>query len=210
MIPAAVCVMLTLGALTQIGTETPYWLSLGVHIVMMVSLGLLFTPVFTLGLGDVPIRLYTHGSSMLGTIQQVAGAFGTALVITLTTSYAEDRVTAGVNPLEGTVEGMRLAFLVSAALSVVVVLLAVLLPNRPADDPQAAPATTSDPPTAPAGGEDLDAGAGPHRRGGGRGVGRSKGLTTPSAGAYSSDCCGLWRTAGPFTHLMRKMHAITR
>ena len=34
----------------------------------------------TLGLGDVPMHLYSHGSSTLGTIQQVAGAFGTALV----------------------------------------------------------------------------------------------------------------------------------
>ena len=48
----------------------------------MAGLALLFTPVFTLGLGDVPMHLYSHGSSMLGTIQQVAGAIGTALVIT--------------------------------------------------------------------------------------------------------------------------------
>ena len=143
-VPGAVGVVLALGALTQIGTETSYWLILPVHIVLMASLALLFTPVFTLGLGDVPMHLYSHGSSMLGTMQQVAGAFGAALVITLTTSRAEERVAEGVDPLEAYVDGMQLAFMVSAALSVVVVLLAVLLPSRPAADPHAAPAVDED------------------------------------------------------------------
>lgn len=143
-VPGAVGVVLALGALTQIGTETSYWLILPVHIVLMASLALLFTPVFTLGLGDVPMHLYSHGSSMLGTMQQVAGAFGAALVITLTTSHAEERVGAGVDPLPAYVDGMQLAFMVSAVLSVVVVLLAVLLPSRPAADPHAAPAVEED------------------------------------------------------------------
>ena len=45
----------------------------------MVSLAAIFTPVFTLGLGAVPQHLYSHGSSMLGALQQVAGAIGAAL-----------------------------------------------------------------------------------------------------------------------------------
>ena len=55
----------------------------------MVSLAALFTPVFTMGLGSLPPHLYSHGSSLLGTIQQVAGAMGTALVVTIMTSRAD-------------------------------------------------------------------------------------------------------------------------
>ncbi len=85
-IPGSIGIVVSLFALTQIGADTAYGLILGVHVLLMISLAALFTPVFTLGLGAVPMTLYSHGSSMLGTIQQVAGAFGTALVITLMTS----------------------------------------------------------------------------------------------------------------------------
>lgn len=161
-VPGALGLALTIGALTQIGTDTAYGLILAVHIMMMASLAMLFTPVFTLGLGDVPSHLYSHGSSMLGTSQQVAGAIGTALVITLTTSRAADRISAGASPAEATVDGMRLAFLVCAALSVAVVLLVALLPNRaasytePGTHTEPAPGMASDA-TTPDSGTDLGA-----------------------------------------------------
>jgi MFS transporter, DHA2 family, lincomycin resistance protein len=139
-IPGSIVMVLSLVAFTQIGAETPYALILGNHVLMMLSLAMLFTPVFTLGLGDVPMHLYSHGSSMLGTIQQVAGAFGTALVITLMTSHAKSQLDDGVAPLEATIDGMQLAFLVSALIAVAVVVLAFMLPSRPAVDPHAGPA----------------------------------------------------------------------
>ncbi len=144
-IPGSLVMVASLFALTQITTTTSYWLILGIHVLLMVSLAALFTPVFTLGLGDVPMHLYSHGSSTLGTIQQVAGAFGTALVITVMTTRADARVLAGVDPLRATVDGMRTAFLVTALLSLVVVVLAVMLPNRPAVDPHAVPADEDEP-----------------------------------------------------------------
>ena len=129
-IPGATGVVLALGVLTQISTGTPYWLVMGVHVVMMTSLALLFTPVFTLGLGDVPTHLYSHASSMLGAVQQVAGALGTALVITISTSRAEDQVAAGIHPLECPLFMERsLRFCASAGLSVAVLALAVRLPT---------------------------------------------------------------------------------
>ncbi len=153
-IPGSVVMVATLFGLSQITTTTSYWLILGLHVLMMVSLAALFTPVFTLGLGDVPMHLYSHGSSTLGTIQQVAGAFGTALVITVMTTRAEDRALAGVDPLTATVDGMRTAFLVTAVLAIIVVVLAVMLPSRPAQDPHAMPAEALDP---AADADDLDA-----------------------------------------------------
>ena len=67
----------------------PYWQLLGLHALLMVGLAATFTPVFTLGLGAVPPHLYAHGSSILGTLQQVAAAFGTALVVTVMSARAE-------------------------------------------------------------------------------------------------------------------------
>lgn len=140
-IPGSIVMVASLLALSRIGTDTPYGLILANHIVLMISLAMLFTPVFTLSLGDVPMTLYSHGSSMLGTIQQVAGAFGTALVITVMTTRMESRVDAGVPGEEAYTDGIRLAILVAALISAAVIALVLRMPSRPAVDPHAGPAT---------------------------------------------------------------------
>jgi DHA2 family lincomycin resistance protein-like MFS transporter len=140
-IPGSVLMVASLFALSRIGTDTPYPLVLGNHVVLMISLAMLFTPIFTLSLGDVPMHLYSHGSSMLGTIQQVAGAFGTALVITVMTAHAKSRVSDGVGQQEAETDGIRLAILTCAVISILVIALVTRMPNRPAVDPHAGPAT---------------------------------------------------------------------
>ncbi|MGD4318152.1 hypothetical protein QT621_27110, partial [Xanthomonas citri pv. citri] len=45
------------------------------------GLALIFTPAFTSGLNPLPPHLYSHGSAMLSTLQQVAGGAGTALLV---------------------------------------------------------------------------------------------------------------------------------
>jgi DHA2 family lincomycin resistance protein-like MFS transporter len=89
-----------------------------------------FTPVFTLGLGAVPRQLYSHASSLLGTLQQVAGAAGAAISAAVLTSRTTSLIADGASHEAALAGGMRLAFVVSAALCVVVVALALVLPGR--------------------------------------------------------------------------------
>ena len=112
------------------GPKTPIWQITVAHIVLMVSLAALFTPVFTMGLGSLPAHLYSHGSSLLGTTQQVAGAMGTALVVTVMSSRTTSLVGDGVGQLTASLGGLRWAFAVSAALCVIVLGLVTLLPAR--------------------------------------------------------------------------------
>ena len=95
-IPGAIGITLALAGFTQVSMTMPYWQLLGLHALLMVSLAATFTPVFTLGLGAVPPPLYSHGSSILSTLQQVAAAFGTALVITVMSARADALKAAGV------------------------------------------------------------------------------------------------------------------
>ncbi|MBU3067513.1 multidrug efflux MFS transporter [Nocardia sp. NEAU-G5] len=129
-IPASIGITAALAGFTQISLTTPYWLLVGLHILLMLSLAAAFTPVFTLSLGALPQHLYSHGSSMLATLQQVAAAFGTALVITVLSARSTSLVSHGANPIHAALSGMQLAFGVSAALSVLVIVAAILLPNR--------------------------------------------------------------------------------
>jgi len=129
-IPGSIGMVVALGALSRIGADTPYWLILGVHVVLMACLATIFTPVFTLGLGDLPPQLYSHGSSLLGTLQQVAGGVGTAVLAVVMSNRAEHLEKAGSSLSEAFVGGLQWAFLVGAALGLVVVVLSVFLPAR--------------------------------------------------------------------------------
>lgn len=130
-IPGAVGITVGLGMFTQIDLATPYWYVFAAHVVLMVSLAAVFTPVFTLGLGAVPQMLYSHASSLLGALQQVAGAMGAAVSVAVLTARSDSLVADGASKLGGYVGGMQWAFGLSAILSVAVIGLALVLPGRP-------------------------------------------------------------------------------
>ncbi|WP_308169658.1 MDR family MFS transporter [Acrocarpospora catenulata] len=129
-IPGAIGITVALTGLTQVTMTMPFWLILGLHALLMVSLAATFTPVFTLGLGAVPPPLYSHGSSILSTLQQVSAAIGTAFVITVMGARADALRSAGATETLANLGGMRLAFVIGAVLSVAVVITALLLPAR--------------------------------------------------------------------------------
>jgi DHA2 family lincomycin resistance protein-like MFS transporter len=144
-LPGAAGLVVAMTLLTFIGASTPTWQILIVHVLLMVSLAALFTPLFTMGLGVLPPHLYSHGSSLLGTLQQVAGAMGTALVVMIMTTRATSQVSEGVGPVAAQLDGLRWAFAVSAALCVVVLALVAMLPARIAGGPEAGKDLEMDP-----------------------------------------------------------------
>ncbi|MFC6083466.1 MDR family MFS transporter [Sphaerisporangium aureirubrum] len=129
-IPGAIGMTLALVGFTQVTMTMPFWQILALHALLMVSLAATFTPVFTLGLGAVPPPLYSHASSILSTLQQVAAAIGTALVITVMSVRADAVRSTGASDVVANLDGMRLAFIVGAVLSVIVIITALLLPAR--------------------------------------------------------------------------------
>jgi DHA2 family lincomycin resistance protein-like MFS transporter len=120
----------TLALYTQLTMTTPYWMILGLHAMLMISLAAIFTPVFTLSLGALPQSLYSHGSSMLSTLEQVAAAFGIALVITVMSARAGQLTGKGVDERVSLLDGMHWAFTVGTAIAVTAVVVAWLLPSR--------------------------------------------------------------------------------
>ena len=138
-VPGGVGMVISLGILTtQVSLTTPIWLVLIAHVLMMVSLALVFTPVFTMALGDVPPHLYSHASSLLGTLQQVAGAMGVAIVATVISARTTSLLGEGKDLATASVGAMTWAFGFGAILAVVVLVLLSRLPNRPATPPHGA------------------------------------------------------------------------
>ena len=129
-VPGSVGILVALAVLSTVTATTSVWLVLTAHVLLMGALAAVFTPVFTVGLGALPMHLYSHGSSLLGTLQQVAAAVGTAVTVTVMSWRAAGLAGQGVLPLDALVDGMRWAFGFSALASVAVVVLAFLLPGR--------------------------------------------------------------------------------
>jgi DHA2 family lincomycin resistance protein-like MFS transporter len=133
-IPGIVIVTAVLWAMTLLGTGSRIEYILIGHIVMSVGFALLFTPLFTASLSSVPPQLYSHGSAVLGSFQQVAGAAGVALFVAIMTARQAELAAGGAVAAEALAGGIRAAFLAGAIGAIVAVASAFLVqkPDAPA------------------------------------------------------------------------------
>ena len=68
-----------------VSTSTPVLLVGAIYTLLFLGFAFTVPPLFTAGLGSLPYHLYSHGSAVIGTIQQVAGAAGAAVFTALLT-----------------------------------------------------------------------------------------------------------------------------
>lgn len=136
-IPGAVLLSIALWGLTFVQQDTSVWLLLAAHLLLSIGLALMFTPLFTVSLGSLPPNLYSHGSAVIGTAQQVAGAAGTALFVAIMTLQSTGLTNAGADLVAATTGGIRSAFLCGAIISLAAVAAALFI-KKPA--PRAMPA----------------------------------------------------------------------
>ncbi|GAA4265682.1 DHA2 family efflux MFS transporter permease subunit [Frondihabitans peucedani] len=118
LVVGAVLVSGALWAMAMVLREgTPAFVIPIVHVILSIGLAFTFTPLFTASLGSVRPDLYSHGSAILGTMQQVAGGVGTALFVTLLATTAASRVSEGAGQVSATAAGVQTAFLTGAIIS---------------------------------------------------------------------------------------------
>lgn len=119
LIPGAALVAVVLWSMVLIfDTETAPAVVVGTHVCMSVGLGLMFTPLLTGALGSLDQKLYSHGSAVVGTIQQVAGAAGTATFTTVMTATAAGLAAGGMGEIAAQAAGINTAFTIGAVASV--------------------------------------------------------------------------------------------
>jgi DHA2 family lincomycin resistance protein-like MFS transporter len=124
LVPGTALVSAVLWALTRVDQHTSVWAILVGHIIISIGLALVFTPLFTAALGSVRREMYSHGSAILGSVQQVAGAAGIALFVALMTIRTQALAGAGLEPVSALAGGIQLAFLVGAVISLFAILTA--------------------------------------------------------------------------------------
>jgi MFS transporter, DHA2 family, lincomycin resistance protein len=133
LVPGTVLVSLVMWALTMVDANTSVWAILAGHITMCLGLALTFTPLFTASLSSVPMQLYSHGSAILGSVQQVAGAAGIALFIAVMTIQNAALTAGGADQVTALAGGIRAGFLCGAIISLFAIVASIFVKKPPAD-----------------------------------------------------------------------------
>ena len=137
-VPGTMVVALALAGMTLLDETSGRPLVIAVHVVLSMGLGLVMTPLMTSALGSLDRSLYSHGSAVLNTLQQLAGAAGTALFVAIMTTKTTAGVEDGVAPVDALASGIHAAFLVGAGLALVAVAASFLV-RRPKNAPAGLP-----------------------------------------------------------------------
>ncbi len=133
LIPGTILVSAALFFYATVGEHTPWWLLVISQTFMSVGLAMSFTPLFSASLGSLQRHLYSHGSAVLNTIQQVAGAAGVALLTVTYSSILHAGESEGLSTAAAGAPGARMAFLIAAVISLGSVALSSFI-RKPADD----------------------------------------------------------------------------
>ncbi|AWO87104.1 MFS transporter [Gordonia terrae] len=129
-LPGTVAVSAGTWLLTTLDAGSSLGMVIAAHVILSAGIAFGLTPLMTSALGSLSPELYSHGSATVSTIQQVAGAAGTALFITLMSRGTQSAIDDGVNPLQAGADGIHLAFVVAACLSLVLIAAAALVRGR--------------------------------------------------------------------------------
>jgi DHA2 family lincomycin resistance protein-like MFS transporter len=114
-----------------LGADTPAVVIIVVHVLLNVGLAFTFTPLFSAGLGSLQADLYSHGSAILNTVQQVMGGVGTALFVTIMALGAAEPLAAGDSAAVANAAGVHAAFLAGAIISLIGILASFFVRRPP-------------------------------------------------------------------------------
>lgn len=133
LIPGAILLSLAAWSFTLLTSDSPVWLVVALHVVFSIGMCLMMTPLMTTALGSLPTYLYGHGSAILNTLQQLAGAAGTAIMIAALSFGTLLATTAGSMYSEAVASGTRVAF-IAAGIIALGALVASLFVKRVEED----------------------------------------------------------------------------
>ncbi|MET3210757.1 UNVERIFIED_CONTAM: DHA2 family lincomycin resistance protein-like MFS transporter [Paenibacillus sp. PvR008] len=85
-IPGIMILAIDMWLFTGISVDTPIYQIIILHCFMTVGIALTLMPAQTNGLNQLPRELHPHGTAIMNTLQQLASAVGTALIVSVMTA----------------------------------------------------------------------------------------------------------------------------
>ena len=135
LIPGSILTAASLWFYTTLATTTPVWIVLVAQTLLSIGLALSFTPLFTASLASLKPKFYSYGSAVIGTVQQVAGAAGIAVMIAVFTLIVN--ANGGTEVPDAVAAGSRSTFVIGAVIATVTILGAFVI-RKPEDQPDEA------------------------------------------------------------------------
>ena len=126
-LPGAIVASGALWWMTTLDSSSTIGLIIAMHLMLNAGLAFMMTPLLTSALGSLRPQLYSYGSATVSTLQQLAGAAGTALFITLMTVGSAAASAEGASGVEAMAAGVHSAFQVGAIVSLGAVVLALFV-----------------------------------------------------------------------------------
>ncbi|USK69872.1 DHA2 family efflux MFS transporter permease subunit [Peribacillus asahii] len=97
-IPGMVIVTIVLWLFSSVSMDTAITLVVALHIFLMIGVSMIMMPAQTNGLNQLPPQFYPDGTAIMNTLQQVAGAIGTAVAITIMSAGQKSYMSNVTNP----------------------------------------------------------------------------------------------------------------
>ncbi|WP_236347273.1 DHA2 family efflux MFS transporter permease subunit [Paenibacillus plantiphilus] len=97
-IPGLALVGVVLWFLTGVTTASTLSLIIVLHSCLMIGISMIMMPAQTNGLNQLPQSLYPDGTAIMNTLQQVAGAIGTAVAVSILTRGTDAYLKASADP----------------------------------------------------------------------------------------------------------------
>jgi len=116
-----------------LGTDSALWVLVVAHIVMMLGIGAVLASTQTNTLNSLPKEYYPDGIAITQTIQQVAGAIGIAVMVSLFTAKQGDYLAAaGQDMTEAAASGSSFVFTLGLIFAIVNFVLSLFM-KKPQD-----------------------------------------------------------------------------
>jgi len=109
---------------TGINPETPLGMITALHLFMMIGISMIMMPAQTNGLNQLPPEYYPDGTAIMNTLQQVSGAIGTAVAVSILSAGQLRYLNSVANPdlpehqLAGFTAGVQDAFVFALVLAI--------------------------------------------------------------------------------------------
>lgn len=132
-IPGLAITVISLWQFTRFDEATSTGVLITVHIALMIGIVLVMMPAQTAGLNQLPSHLHPHGTAILNTLQQVSGAIGTALYISIMSSGQKHYLSGASDPqapteiASGLAAGINNAFWFGSIIALVALVLGLFL-----------------------------------------------------------------------------------
>ncbi|TQR09082.1 DHA2 family efflux MFS transporter permease subunit [Psychrobacillus soli] len=135
--------------MSEFTQDTDYYYIMGIYTLRMFGMSMVMMPIMTNGLNQLPMNMNPHGTAMNNTLQQVSGAIGSAIFLTIMNARMESSAerlasaaaTAGNMPttqeglaqfqvdlgMKAMLEGINYTFFIATLVTVVALVLSLFV-----------------------------------------------------------------------------------